>query len=641
VVVNGSNALSIDFTAVTAALNYPDLSVIIYSPGFAITGSGSNRMFEYTHRTFNGGRGPLIIQPFYNEPSGVYQGYQYVYSFNAGQWTLMEQIPIAGAFEFHAEHGHFHFPFAAFGLYQSNPDGTIGGPVVLSEKIGFCIADSYIYDWSLPNAGAFGNRGSCADPSSMRNLSIGGVDEYDRTDPGQSIPIAGLPDGTYWLRAVVDPDNYFVESDKSNNETDVQVAISGNSVSVLQIVTPTLPPPPAVTLAAPSSGAVLSGSVNLLATTPTNGAVQFLLDGRPLGSPVTSSPYVLPWDTRAVLNGNHWIAAQVTDAASGRIGTSAVATITVSNSGTSVDTTPPTVRIDSPTPGSTVSSNVAVSAIAADDTGVVSVQFYLDGAPLGSAVTAPPFVVTWSTGSTPDGQHTVSATATDTVGHVTNSELVTVTVDNSHPPKLIGKDVTTSVNGSGLLTTAAFSTATPGDLLVAFVAYDGPLGGPQTATVSGAGLTWQLLKRSNVQAGTSEIWAARATGSLTNVTVTARPIVGTYHGSLTVIAFTNAAGTGVVAQASAPSGAPDVYVPGVSAGSWVFAVGNDWDRAIARTPVSGQVLVHQWVDTSVGDTFWVQSTAAPSAGTQLVTIHDSAPTTDQWNYCAVEIVANR
>jgi hypothetical protein len=144
-----------------------------------------------------------------------------------------------------------------------------------------------------------------------------------------------------------------------------------------------------------------------------------------------------------------------------------------------------------------------------------------------------------------------------------------------------------------------------------------------------------------VQAGTSEIWAARATGSLTNVTVTARPIVGTYHGSLTVIAFTNAAGTGVVAQASAPSGAPDVYVPGVSAGSWVFAVGNDWDRAIARTPVSGQVLVHQWVDTSVGDTFWVQSTAAPSAGTQLVTIHDSAPTTDQWNYCAVEIVANR
>jgi hypothetical protein len=179
-------------------------------------------------------------------------------------------------------------------------------------------------------------------------------------------------------------------------------------------------------------------------------------------------------------------------------------------------------------------------------------------------------------------------------------------------------------------------------LLVAFVAYDGPTGVPQTATVSGAGLTWTLLKRSNVQAGTAEIWAARAPGVLTNVTVMSQPGTGTgYHGSMTVIAFTNASGPGVVGQASAPSGAPDIFLPGVSAGNWVFAVGNDWDRAIARTPVSGQVLVHQRVDTTVGDTFWVQSTAAPSTANALVDIHDSAPTGDRWNYAAVEIVAIR
>jgi hypothetical protein len=51
--------------------------------------------------------------------------------------------------------------------------------------------------------------------------------------------------------------------------------------------------------------------------------------------------------------------------------------------------------------------------------------------------------------------------------------------------------------------------------------------------------------------------------------------------------------------------------------------------------------VHQYVDTQVGDTFWVQSTAAPSTGIELVTIHDTAPTDDQWNYAAVEIVATR
>jgi len=77
----------------------------------------------------------------------------------------------------------------------------------------------------------------------------------------------------------------------------------------------------------------------------------------------------------------------------------------------------------------------------------------------------------------------------------------------------------------------------------------------------------------------------------------------------------------------------------VSASNWVFAVGNDWDEAIGRTPVSGQVLVHQRVDTQVGDTYWVQSTTAPSPANALVESHESAPTTDQWNYAAVEIVA--
>jgi hypothetical protein len=128
---------------------------------------------------------------------------------------------------------------------------------------------------------------------------------------------------------------------------------------------------------------------------------------------------------------------------------------------------------------------------------------------------------------------------------------------------------------------------------------------------------------------------------LTSVSVQAQPGVAGYDGSLTVMAFTNAAGSGVVGQTSAASGAPAVYLPGVQAGNWVFAVGNDWDHATARTPVSGQVLVHQQLDTVVGNTFWVQSTTAPSTANALVDIQDTAPTADQWNYCAVEIVATR
>ncbi|HEY5154848.1 MAG TPA: hypothetical protein VIJ47_08950, partial [Acidimicrobiales bacterium] len=70
-------------------------------------------------------------------------------------------------------------------------------------------------------------------------------------------------------------------------------------------------------------------------------------------------------------------------------------------------------------------------------------------------------------------------------------------------------------------------------------------------------------------------------------------------------------------------------------------VGNDWDRAVARTPATGQALVHQWVDAGSGDTFWTQSMAAPTvqAGTVL-TLSDTAPTNDRWNYTAVEIAAS-
>jgi hypothetical protein len=204
----------------------------------------------------------------------------------------------------------------------------------------------------------------------------------------------------------------------------------------------------------------------------------------------------------------------------------------------------------------------------------------------------------------------------------------------------IGIDAQRSKDGHGTLTTGTFSTTSNSDLLVAFVAYDGPGSAPQTATVSGAGLAWQLVQRSNTQLGDAEIWGAKATSLLSSVTVSSQQgIGGSYHGSLTVIAFTNAAVTGNVGQASAASGAQDLSLPGVTTGSWVYAVGNDWDKAIGRTPVSGQVLVHQKVDMAVSDTYWVQSTSAPSTTDGPVDIHDSAPTTDQWNYAAVEIVA--
>jgi hypothetical protein len=99
---------------------------------------------------------------------------------------------------------------------------------------------------------------------------------------------------------------------------------------------------------------------------------------------------------------------------------------------------------------------------------------------------------------------------------------------------------------------------------------------------------------------------------------------------------------GSSSAASAASGAPTARVTTSGPGaSLVFAVGDDWDNAIARTLPTGQVLADQWIDTGTGDTYWTQYTnqAVSRVGT-VVTLQDTAPTTDRWNMVALELVGD-
>ena len=91
---------------------------------------------------------------------------------------------------------------------------------------------------------------------------------------------------------------------------------------------------------------------------------------------------------------------------------------------------PPTVSITEPAAAATVSGSVPVTASAADDEGVSSVQFKLDGDDLGSPDADAPYAVTWDTGTAGNGPHSLTAVARDADGHATTSDAVTVTVSN-------------------------------------------------------------------------------------------------------------------------------------------------------------------------------------------------------------------
>jgi uncharacterized repeat protein (TIGR01451 family) len=213
-------------------------------------------------------------------------------------------------------------------------------------------------------------------------------------------------------------------------------------------------------------------------------------------------------------------------------------------------------------------------------------------------------------------------------------------------------DVNVSMDQSTARTTVmtpAFSTTTGSELLLAFIAGDYQPSQSSTnlsvTSVSGGGLTWVLVKRTNTQAGSAEIWRAFAPSVLTNVTVTAT-LSQSVESSITVLSFagvdttgTNGSGAiGAIGSANASSGAPSASLVTTRSNSWVFGVGNDYDNAIARTPGSGQKLVHQDL-APINDTYWVQmENAATALSGTSVTINDTTPTSDRYNLTTVEVL---
>ena len=101
------------------------------------------------------------------------------------------------------------------------------------------------------------------------------------------------------------------------------------------------------------------------------------------------------------------------------------------------DTTPPTVAITSPADGSSVFGVVSLAATASDNVGIASVQYYLDGAPLGAPIAPPdPYAAFWNATGIGPGSHVLTAVASDFAGNTGTSTPVTVTV-SSPPPSAV------------------------------------------------------------------------------------------------------------------------------------------------------------------------------------------------------------
>ena len=531
-------------SSASAPVTLPDMQLKVPVGNISIGTNSSNghRQLQFTHITWDAGAGPFEIDPSYEAATGTATWVQAIYdSPSPGVWHFSHSVPLEpiGIFDSPSD---YRFPLTSFTLNKVNADGSSGPVVATSPKADYCItADTYV--GGVPNTPSqtYIPQSNCTGPKLPLGWSVGWGDEYDQTDNGQPIDLTGVPNGTYILQGTVDLEHVLTESNPDNNVVDTKLQITGNTVKVLSQTRPVVKPPQ-VAITSPATGASVNGVITVKAS---------------------------------------------------------------------------------------------ASATAAK---VTAVQFLLDGEPLGKAVRSAPYVYQWTVGSTPLGTHRLSARVTDSRGSMGTAPVRAVIVTAGNPRGL-SIDRLVTAGGNGTVSTERFSTSAASETVVAFVGSDGPgQAGQQSVTVSGARLRWRLVRRTNSRPGDAEIWAATTAKRLGNVTVTSRPRVGGYGEFVTVVTFRNASGVGASASASAASGAPSVSLTSTAAGSLSYAVGNDYDNAIPRTLGAGQIPLSQWADPVAGDTYWVQGRAAASpAARKVVTLNDTRPTTDQWNFAAVEV----
>ena len=130
------------------------------------------------------------------------------------------------------------------------------------------------------------------------------------------------------------------------------------------------------------------------------------------------------------------------------------------------DTIAPTIALSAPANlASGLTGTLAVSATAADNVGVASVEFQIDGVAIGSPDTSAPFATTLDTNDFPAGQHVVRARASDAAGNVSawSTSLVQFGGSVAQPRGFTRNETWVT----GLTNAAAFAQAPDGRLFVA------------------------------------------------------------------------------------------------------------------------------------------------------------------------------
>lgn len=192
-------------------------------------------LLRFTTESVNIGAGPLELRGSRpNTSTPTMSVVQRIYNGNGGFRSV--SVP---SFMFWAGDGHNHWhvnDFMSTELVRTDNGVKVGN----FAKQGFCLTDSNAVKLSLPGAPnskvykgcVMGGQTSLA---VKMGISVGWGDRYGYKLAFQWIDITGLTPGRYKLNATVDAQNYYLESDETNNTTWTILRLNGNNtVTVIQ-----------------------------------------------------------------------------------------------------------------------------------------------------------------------------------------------------------------------------------------------------------------------------------------------------------------------------------------------------------------------------------------------------------------------
>ncbi|MEV7995758.1 lysyl oxidase family protein [Streptomyces sp. NPDC086077] len=182
----------------------------------------------FSANVWNAGPAPLVVDGFRSPGADLMDAYQYFYDANGKQ---IGYTP-TGTMEWDPRVGHEHWHFTDFASYRLlSADQT---KEVRSGKEAFCLANTDAVDYTVKNANWHPYNTDLSTACGQQNsisvrevLDVGSGDTYTQYRPGQSFDITDLPNGTYHIQVIANPEKRLKETNLGNNVALRKVVLGG------------------------------------------------------------------------------------------------------------------------------------------------------------------------------------------------------------------------------------------------------------------------------------------------------------------------------------------------------------------------------------------------------------------------------